>query len=83
VPEEESRWEGECFVYDERVTVTHGVKPGEMVYCPTCQTILTAADRQSPQYQEGICCPHCSEQMTPERLARFAERQKQLALVSG
>ncbi len=80
VPEAESRWEGECFVYDERVTVVHGVQPGETVYCPTCQTILSAADRQSPQYQEGICCPHCSEQMTPERLARFAERQKQLAL---
>lgn len=80
MPEEESCWEGECFVYDERVTVTHGVKPGQLVYCPTCQTILTEEDRKSPHYRAGICCPYCYEQLTPDRLARFEERQKQLAL---
>lgn len=80
VPAEESLWEGECFVFDHRVGVTHGLQEGEAELCFGCRRPVTPAARLSPLYAEGICCPHCHDQLTDDQRARFAERQKQIEL---
>ena len=77
VPASESLWEGECFVFDERVTVNHDLEPGEGELCHACQRPLTDTDRQSAQYIFGVCCPHCHDTLDPERKARFTEQQRQ------
>ncbi|ODT76857.1 MAG: hypothetical protein ABS76_30040 [Pelagibacterium sp. SCN 64-44] len=78
IPEEQSRFAGECFVFDERVSVTHGLQPGEASLCRACRHPLTAAERQHADYAEGVSCPHCSGDAARHRAA--AERQKQMAL---
>lgn len=64
VPEEESLWEGECYVFDERVAVRHGLKPGTHTMCPACGMPLSEADRKSADYVEDGCCPYCHDQST-------------------
>jgi len=83
VPEEESLWRGECFVFDERVSVSHGLKPGGLELCHACRNAITEEDRASPLYEPGVSCPHCHDRLTPERKAAFAERQKQVQLASA
>ncbi|KFC64388.1 putative rhodanese-related sulfurtransferase [Devosia sp. LC5] len=78
VPTEESRFAGECFVFDERVSVGHGLVEGDATLCRACRHPLTAADRADPAYQEGIACPHCSDDSAKHAAA--AERQKQMDL---
>ncbi|MGB7372524.1 rhodanese-related sulfurtransferase [Pontixanthobacter sp.] len=80
VPEDESRWEGECFVFDERVSVTHGLKPGSYQLCRACRIPLTDADMASDLYQRGVTCPACHGERTAAQRARYAERQKQALL---
>ncbi len=80
VPEEQSLWQGECFVFDNRVAVTHGLKEGRYDLCHGCRHPIDADDKQSPHYQEGVCCPHCHDTLTDEQRARFTERQKQIEL---
>jgi len=80
VPAEESLWQGECFVFDHRVGVTHGLQKGEAELCFGCRRPVTPADRQSPLYAEGICCAYCHDKLTEEQRARFAERHKQIEL---
>lgn len=80
VPPEESLWQGECFVFDHRVGVTHGLQEGEAELCFGCRRPVKPEDRLSPLYAEGICCPHCHDRLTDEQKARFAERQKQIEL---
>lgn len=80
MPERDTRWEGQCFVFDERVSVGHGLAQGEYVLCRACRLPLSLQDRQSPLYQEGISCAHCHGTHTPEQMTRFAERQKQVEL---
>lgn len=80
VPETESLWEGECFVFDERVAVGHGLKQGKSAFCRSCRYPLTPEDRQSPQYEQGISCPHCYGQKSAEKLQRLREREKQMRL---
>lgn len=80
VPPEASRWQGECFVFDERVSVGHGVQPGAARLCRACRHPLTEADCASPQFQEGVSCPHCHDHTTPEQKAAYAERHRQVAL---
>lgn len=77
VPHEESLWQGECFVFDERVAVKHGLAEGSHTMCRSCGHPLSEEDKASPQYEEGISCPHCYEQLTPEKKARQQERQRQ------
>ena len=62
VEEQESRWHGECFVFDERVTVGHGLKPGTHVSCKPCGRALSPQDVRSPLYEAGVACPHCAPQ---------------------
>ena len=78
VPESESRFAGECFVFDERVSVGHGLAEGDATLCRACRHPLTAADRADPAFQEGVACPHCAGDA--EKHAAAAERQRQIDL---
>jgi UPF0176 protein len=80
VAPEESLWEGECFVFDQRLSVGHGLKVGDYEQCYGCRHPVSAEDKASAQYLEGVTCPHCFERQTEEQRARFAERQKQSEL---
>lgn len=80
VPADESRWRGECFVFDERVSVTHGLAPGQYGLCRACRQPLGPAEMASPLYEEGISCPHCHGTHTEDRELRFRERQHQVEL---
>ncbi|MDO7597138.1 MAG: rhodanese-related sulfurtransferase [Pseudomonadota bacterium] len=82
VPEQESLWEGECFVFDERVTVNHALEKGNYDQCNACRMPITAQDKLSDHYQHGISCPHCFDKSTPEQKARFQEREKQMTLAA-
>ena len=83
VPELQSRWQGECFVFDERVSVGHGLEPGKFTLCRSCRDPLGDADRASPQYELGVSCAHCFDTTTAEQKAGYRERQKQVELASA
>ena len=80
VPEEQSLWRGECFVFDERVSVKHDLTPGEYDMCHACKRPITEDDKKGNAYVPGVSCPHCIDEMTPDQKRRFAERQKQINL---
>ncbi|SMH52371.1 rhodanese-related sulfurtransferase [Mesorhizobium australicum] len=80
VPASDSLWEGECFVFDERVAVRHGLEEGEAELCRACRMPLTAADRAAPHYHPGVSCPHCHEVRSDADRDRYAERQRQVDL---
>ena len=80
VPPEESRWRGECFVFDNRVTVDHRLKPGSYDQCHACRMPISDEDKRSPHFEKGVSCPHCHDRQTGERAKRFAERQRQVDL---
>ena len=77
VPAAESLWEGECFVFDERVAIGHGLDPGSHELCLGCGHPISDADKQSPAYERGICCPYCRDRLTPEKRDRLAAKQRQ------
>ncbi|MCC5854220.1 MAG: rhodanese-related sulfurtransferase [Idiomarina sp.] len=83
VPEEESLWRGECFVFDQRVTVKHGLEQGSYDQCYACRMPITEEEKQSEQYQKGVSCPHCFDKTTPDQKQRFAEREKQIQLAKA
>jgi len=80
ISEAESKWQGECFVFDERVSVKHGLELGEMELCHACRRPISQEDKASAHFIEGVACPACFAERTDEDRARFAERQKQIAL---
>jgi len=80
VPVDESLWRGECFVFDNRVSVRHGLEIGDYDLCHACRMPISAADKASEHYRPGLSCPHCIGERSDEELARFAERQKQVQL---
>ncbi|MGE3307002.1 MAG: rhodanese-related sulfurtransferase [Rhizobiaceae bacterium] len=80
VPAEQSLWQGECFVFDERVSVGHGLAEGDATLCRACRRPLTAADRASPFFAEGVSCPHCHAARSEADRARYAERHRQVTL---
>ncbi len=80
VPEEESLWRGECFVFDNRVAVNHSLEPGSYDQCHGCRHPITEEDKQSPEYMKGVSCPRCYHRLTDDQKVRFAERQKQIEL---
>ena len=82
VPAAESRWQGECFVFDERVAVGHGVSPGTHKLCRACRMPVSPADTQSPHYVEGISCPSCHGTRDATQIAACAERHRQVMLAS-
>jgi UPF0176 protein len=80
VPPEETLWQGECFVFDERVTVNLHLQKGQYDQCNACRMPITEADKVSALYQQGCSCPHCYNKVAAERKVRFIEREKQIAL---
>ena len=78
VPEAESLWNGECFVFDQRTAVGHGLELGSYELCHACRRPIDAGDKASPFYVEGVSCPSCHDRFTPAQKDRFAERQRQM-----
>ena len=83
VAEEESLWEGECFVFDDRVTVNHKLERGGYDQCHACRLPITDEDKASEKYMPGVSCPSCHDSLTEEKKARFAEREKQIQLANA
>jgi UPF0176 protein len=83
VPQDESLWEGECFVFDQRVAVGHGLDLADYELCRACRFPLSASDKQSEFFQEGVSCLRCYDQTSREQKTRFAERQKQFELAQS
>ncbi|KAA0916118.1 rhodanese-related sulfurtransferase [Aquicoccus porphyridii] len=83
VPEEDSTWEGDCFVFDGRVSVGHGLKEGPHVLCHACRRPILPEDRVRPEYEDGVSCHHCVNETLEADKARFRERQKQIRLAEA
>ena len=80
VPQAQSRWEGECFVFDERVAVGHGLAPGTHGLCRACRMPVSPEARASPLFEEGVACPACAGTRDEARRAAYAERHRQVGL---
>ena len=83
VPETESTWQGECFVFDNRVSVGHGLKEGPHELCFACRRPILPADKDRPEYEHGVSCHQCFAETSDDDKARFRERQKQMALAEA
>lgn len=81
VPAEESLWQGECFVFDQRVAIQHGLESGTHEMCRSCGHPINAADKASPHYQEGVSCPHCWQHLTETKRQRQIAKQQQLEIL--
>ena len=80
VPEQESLWDGECFVFDQRVAVTHGLREGQYDQCFACRHPLSPDELTSEHYSKGISCPYCVNKLSEEKKASVIERQRQIQL---
>jgi UPF0176 protein len=80
VPKEQSKWQGDCFVFDHRVAVGHGLVPSEIELCHGCRMPLDPGDRFSELYEEGVSCPKCHATLSQKSKASARERQKQIDL---
>lgn len=80
VPAQDSLWHGECFVFDNRVSVGHGLSEGPHELCHGCRRPILPADKARPEYERGVCCHHCADETTDADKARFRERQHQIDL---
>ncbi len=83
VPAADSLWQGECFVFDERVTVGHGLVPGTHSLCRACRRPLAPEDRAHPLYEEGVSCGQCHGETSEQDRARYRERQRQMTLAEA
>ena len=83
VPEAESQWDGACFVFDERVSVGHGLVEGPHELCRACRRPLAPEDLARPEFEEGVQCAACVDEHSDEDRARFRERQRQIALAKA
>ncbi|MFZ9849544.1 MAG: rhodanese-related sulfurtransferase [Vulcanococcus sp.] len=83
MPEQGSSWRGECFVFDQRVSVNHRLEPGRHTLCHACGLPLAPADRDHPAYREGVSCPSCIDRFSDADRQRFAERQRQIELAAA
>jgi UPF0176 protein len=80
VPATDSLWQGECFVFDSRVAVTHELEKGQYDHCYACRRPITEEDKLKPEYEQGVSCHHCKGHHTSEQRKRFLEREKQSQL---
>jgi UPF0176 protein len=78
----DSTWQGDCFVFDNRVTVDHELKQGDFEVCPACRMPVTEEDRRSPMFELHVSCPKCFERLTPERREGLLERARQIELAA-
>lgn len=80
LPAADNRWDGECFVFDTRVAVDRDLAEGGYVQCHACRRPLSQKDLASPDYREGVSCPHCVADLAADRKARLEERRRQVRL---
>lgn len=80
VPADQSLWQGECFVFDNRVAVNHDLEKGQYDQCYACRYPITEDEKLSEKYQQGVSCPHCYDRVTEQQRLRFQEREKQVQL---
>jgi UPF0176 protein len=80
IPAEQSLWQGECFVFDNRVAVNHNLKKGQYDQCYACRYPITEEEKNSAQYEQGVSCPHCYNNVSERQRQRFLEREKQVKL---
>ena len=80
VPESESLWQGQCYVFDQRVSVGHGLVPGDYGTCHACRRPLSAEDRARPEFEDGVQCHRCVDEYTDADRERFRERMHQMQL---
>ncbi len=78
VPEAESLWRGDCFVFDQRVAIRHGLEIGDYELCHACRRPLSEQQRRSPNFVAGVSCDHCIDERTDNQRQRYAERQAQM-----
>ncbi len=83
VPEAQSTWQGQCFVFDERVSVGHGLAEGDLELCRSCRDPITTQAKASPLYERGVSCPGCHARTTDEQKAGYRQRQKQVDLAEA
>ena len=83
VPADESLWQGECFVFDDRVAVDHTLQRGQYDQCHACRHPITEAQKRSEHYVPGVSCPLCFDETDEAQRERFAERQKQIELAKA
>jgi UPF0176 protein len=80
IPASKSRWEGECFVFDERVAIGHGLQPGQYELCRSCREPIGEQDKASPHFVEGVSCPKCFDRLSQKKKSSLAERHRQVQL---
>ena len=80
MPEQESTWEGDCFVFDNRVSVGHGLREGPHMLCHGCRRPILPDDTTHPAYEAGVSCHQCAEETSDADKERFRERQRQIML---
>ena len=83
VDQNDSLWNGECFVFDDRVAVNHELEKGQYDQCHACRYPITEADKASPNYTPGVSCPRCYDRLTDEQKARFSERERQVQMAKN
>ena len=83
VDEADSKWDGDCFVFDERVSVRHGLAEGDYDMCHACRMPLSAEEKQLNSYEPGVACVHCIDTRSEADRTRFRERQKQIKLAQA
>ena len=80
IKKEESLWKGECYVFDNRVSIKHGLIPGSFSMCSGCRKPISQKNKKSKKYEEGVSCPNCHDYLKPSQKERFRMRQKQISL---
>ncbi len=80
IKKKDSLWKGECFVFDNRISLKHGLKAGSYLMCSGCRKPISPKDKKSKKYEEGVSCPNCHDNLTDNQKARFRMRQKQINL---
>jgi len=83
VPKEDSLWEGDCFVFDNRVAVNHDLEKSIYDQCYACRLPITAEDKAAPEFEAGVSCPKCAGTHSEEQIERFREREKQVQLAQA
>jgi len=83
VDEDQSLWEGECFVFDDRVAVKHNLEQGQYDQCHACRYPITDEDKQHPNYEKGVSCPRCHGSRSETQISRYRERERQIQLAKA
>ena len=83
VDEDQSLWEGECFVFDDRVAVKHNLEQGQYDQCHACRYPITDEDKQHPHYEKGVSCPRCHGSRSETQVSRYRERERQIQLAKA